>query len=439
MKNNIFTQLDQSLVQYFINNGVLEHDFYCKSCGTLLIDDINDLSLYRYIQCKNNKKIKHPYFEKNINGKYCKVSKEPIEYRWLLFGKYLTQNKITVFRKMCWDCFFDYLFKNFDVLSLARRKKKWWKRVADGVNEIPKAFISCSPYFKFLFDLTDEQLNLEQKKLVTASKESFILRHGEEKGLIYYNEYVKRQAYTCSKEYMINEKGMTEQQWIDFNKNRSSTKDNFIQRYGIEYGTKKWNEYCQHESYAGNKLQYFIDKYGEDVGLKKYEELNRKKAITEDNLIRKYGEEVGKAKYKNIIEKRDLGYSEISQLLFNMIDDSYYPSKIESRYASKNSEVKLYYNASNGIKSYYCLDYVLGNKVIEFYGDLWHANPKKYLSGQNIKYGKFTKNVDEIWKKDQIRIFNIEQHGFKVKIVWESDFSKDRLKVVNQCIDFLKT
>lgn len=51
-------------------------------------------------------------------------------------------------------------------------------------------------------------------------------------GRIKYEEYCKRQAYTCSKEYMMNEKGFTEDDWKKYNKLRSSTKENFIIRYG---------------------------------------------------------------------------------------------------------------------------------------------------------------------------------------------------------------
>ena len=436
-KNNIFTQLDASLVQYFKSYRLTQHDFYCTLCNTCLVD-INDLKLYRYISKRNDKKIK-PYFEKNVNGQYVKIVKEPIEYRWILHGKYLTRNNKTVFRHVCWNCFFDQLFKQFDVQALGRRKKKWWKRIADGNREIPKPFVSCSPYFQILFYLTDEELKLEQSKLDTASKDSFISKYGETEGINKYEQYVKRQAYTCSKEYMMHEKGMSEQQWNEYNKKRSSTKENFILRYGIERGTQKWNDYCKYESYAGCKLQYFIDKYGEEQGLTVYKQINAKKAVTEENLIKKYGEELGKAKFNKIIAKRENGYSEISQELFNMIDDLYYPAKLESKYASKNSEAKIFYIKENGVKSYYCLDYTLGNKVIEFYGDLWHANPNKYKPISQIKYGSFVKNANEIWQADSQRIQYIQQHGFKVKIIWESEFSKDKIGIAKQCVEFLKT
>lgn len=75
-----------------------------------------------------------------------------------------------------------------------------------------------------LFDITDEELEKERKKFDTASLESFIRRHGETEGPKKYEEYKKRQAYTCSKEYMMNEKGMTEKEWNDFNASRACTR-----------------------------------------------------------------------------------------------------------------------------------------------------------------------------------------------------------------------
>ena len=94
-----------------------------------------------------------------------------------------------------------------------------------------------------------------------------------------YEEYRKRQAYTCSKEYMMAEKGLSEDEWKSYNKMRASTLPNFISRYGEELGRRKWFKYCAHEAYAGCSLTYFQDKYGDEIGKLKYDELCRKKGM----------------------------------------------------------------------------------------------------------------------------------------------------------------
>jgi hypothetical protein len=39
---------------------------------------------------------------------------------------------------------------------------------------------------------------------------------------------------------MINEKGMTEEDWKNYNLSRACTKENFIKRYGKDLGELKW-------------------------------------------------------------------------------------------------------------------------------------------------------------------------------------------------------
>ena len=245
--------------------------------------------------------------------------------RWLVTGRTLSGK--TYFRKICWECFFKKLPEIEDIPRRAR-KSSWYKDILAGNFRPPAKCASPSKYFKYVFDITDEELEKEHNKFDTASLESFIRRHGEILGPQKYEEYKNRQAYTCSKEYMMNEKGMTEDEWNDYNANRACTKKNFIKRYGDDLGLKKWNEYCEIESYVGCKLEYFVEKYGPDIGSKKYLEVNKQKYQCLENFIRKYGEEEGKKRWSKYSKKP---YSLISQNLFRAIDE-----KI-GEYAKNNS------------------------------------------------------------------------------------------------------
>ena len=58
----------------------------------------------------------------------------------------------------------------------------------------------------------------------------------------------------------------------------------------------------------------------------------------------------------------------------------------------------------NSGKEYFCffVDFKYGNKIIEFYGDYWHGNPKLYKPDDVVGYKKI--KVSKIWERDLNRI-----------------------------------
>ena len=73
------------------------------------------------------------------------------------------------------------------------------------------------------------------------------------------------------------------------------------------------------------------------------------------------------------------------------------------------------------------------NKVIEFYGDFWHANPTIYKENDVVRNGLTAK---EIWKHDEARINLLtEKFNLNVRIVWECD-SKGK-NVLNDCLRWI--
>lgn len=67
------------------------------------------------------------------------------------------------------------------------------------------------------------------------------------------------------------------------------------------------------------------------------------------------------------------------------------------------------------------------NKVIEFYGDYWHKNPKK-----------FPKNKENIikWKYDAVKEETIKKN-YDLLIVWESDYVNDSDRILDLCMEYL--
>ena len=425
MKDYIFDIVDKSLIEYWKSQNLSESDFYCRECGNILID-LNEAKNIRY---------KPGFAERRNRFVYIDSKKRYVESafsRWSILGRDLS-GKI-FFRHLCWDCFFKHLPEIEDIPRRAR-KGKWYAAVLNGEKPIPKAWTSPSEYFKLLFDITDNELQVERSKFDTASLESFIRRHGEEQGKLKYEEYRQRQAYTCSKEYMINEKGMTEDDWKNYNLSRACTKENFIKRYGKDLGELKWKQYCDNEAYAGCALEYFVDHYGKDIGRAKYLDLCARKALVLENFINKYGVELGKEKFNALKNK---SYSDISQALFIKIDYQLGEFSKDSKYATKNAEEVINLFFEDGTCKTCRPDYKLNTKIIEFNGDFWHANPLYYKSGEII-YTNGKHLVDDIWNADKIRKDALERLGYKVMVVWERDYYNNPDKSIEECVAFLKS
>ena len=55
--------------------------------------------------------------------------------------------------------------------------------------------------------------------------------------------------------------------------------------------------------------------------------------------------------------------------------------------------------------------------VIEYYGDYWHCNPKKYES--EFFHSQIKLTAKEIWIKDKNRLNLIMESASSVIIIWE--------------------
>jgi G:T-mismatch repair DNA endonuclease (very short patch repair protein) len=71
-------------------------------------------------------------------------------------------------------------------------------------------------------------------------------------------------------------------------------------------------------------------------------------------------------------------------------------------------------------------------KIIEFFGDFWHANPEKYKENDVI-HNKL--RARDIWKKDKNRIEKFDNLGYKTSIIWENEL-KDIPKLTTKLLEF---
>lgn len=398
--------IDDSLKSFWHDQGLTDKDFHCQHCGCLMLD-IDDLKGVVY-QC--SKSGKHRFFRKNVSGYV-----ESLQNRSLAKGRFMSGKFFQ--RKLCWDCFHkemtECIRKEF-AKSKGHMKYNWYRKVLkDEIKDYyPSAWQSATFYFKFLFGMTDEELHKECRKFVTADLEFFINKYGEELGPQKYEEYRKWQKYAgCSIEYFIDKYGEEEgrKKYKQVNRSKAVTKESCIKKYGEKVGKEVFGHYCDVQSINGVKLEYFIEKYGKEEGTKKYEEVVYLKT-----------KPCGNRKF----------YSDISQKLFKMIDDKLGNFAKDSRWEEKNEEKSIIYEGQV-MKP----DYLLGDKIIEFNGDFWHMNPQNCLSSD---FNSITNSqAFEIWEHDKLRKTIFEGLGFKVHIVWEKDFNSDPYKVLNECCEFL--
>lgn len=163
--------------------------------------------------------------------------------------------------------------------------------------------------------------------------------------------------------------------------------------------------------------------------------INVTRGKTKEQLIQKFGEE----RVKSLSQERGKGrrnnlyrrYSKLSQNFFNNLQ-----TLINKKLYFGTEEKWIRYNKNKG----FYVDLLCENKIIEFNGNFYHANPKYYnknaiitISTNNKKFAK------DIWKHDEFKINTLKNLGFKILIIWEDELSKDMLeKTMNKCIKFLK-
>jgi hypothetical protein len=162
--------------------------------------------------------------------------------------------------------------------------------------------------------------------------------------------------------------------------------------------------------------------------------INKTRGRTKEELIEKFGE-----KYvEELSIKRGSGrrnsffrrYSKISKEFFNELEQ-----KTNKKLLFAEDEQWIRYNSNKG----FYVDCVCGNKIIEFNGDFYHANPELYEANSVITMSKKKiKTAEQIWKHDEFKIKKLKELGYSVLIIWEKDINSNKEKIINDCIKFIE-
>lgn len=290
-------------------------------------------------------------------------------------------------------------------------------------------------FLMYKYGLTKEEAIIEQ--LIRATDRGIKIKDKFDKLYEDDKDYHKKRSHN-TKEFWIN-KGFNEQDSIEKSKEVMNMMHDKV-------WTKRRANPELYDNVNTTQLKYWIDKgYSEDES----EKLRAKRQITNtvDNYIKKYGDKLGVTKFKErntkwseqIENKFKNGefsktstnnYSKPELELFEVIIE-----KLDIIHCYSGVDNNQYFLRDNN--KTYSYDFVFNNKVIEFNGDYWHCNPETYESTYYHNHKKMTAN--EIWIADNIKIEAIKNRGYDVLIIWENNYKQNKEKVIQECIEFLKS
>ena len=69
------------------------------------------------------------------------------------------------------------------------------------------------------------------------------------------------------------------------------------------------------------------------------------------------------------------------------------------------------------------------NKIIEYYGSYWHADPTIFKENDIVHHKLIAK---DIWKRDNERIELLKQGGYDVLVIWQTEYMNNKELVMNK-------
>jgi hypothetical protein len=219
-------------------------------------------------------------------------------------------------------------------------------------------------------------------------------------------------------------------------KSRSPFSKKFIKYENVENLEEHISDFAKKalkNRIGSTTIEYFIQKgLSEDNARKELKE--RQTTFSLEKCIEKYGEEMGRLRWIERQEKwlnsyKKVNYSKISQELFiglyfklkeNKFNEKVYFAKLDPNglihKLNKNYEFRLKLN-----KSFIVPDFFIPNinLIIEFDGTYYH------------------RNTSENKKREEVRDKNIKHSGYEVIHVKESDYIKDKNKIINDLFEII--
>lgn len=192
----------------------------------------------------------------------------------------------------------------------------------------------------------------------------------------------------------------------------------------IEYYVVRGYSETEANKLVSNNQTYFskdvcIEKYGEERGLKIWQDRQDR---WQETLNSKSDEE--KARINRLKLSKGISVSLAEKEIIEEVKKIHNDLLIIPQFT-----------LSVNNKKQYVYDIASNKKIIEYNGDFWHCNPKKYSADYVNPRTKLT--ALEKWRLDQEKIQFAQAQGYEVMVVWESDFKTNKEKVLTKCIQFL--
>lgn len=173
-------------------------------------------------------------------------------------------------------------------------------------------------------------------------------------------------------------------------------------------------------------------KYGK--GITNVFQLDSVKEKSKKTMLLKYGVE-------NAVElpiyRRNNGLKSIPHKRIEKILDKY-----NVKYDSENSKQVSFKRYNRALKKQYNPrpDIIIEEQkvIIEIYGDLYHANPKKYKPNDTIVTWDGSVKAKDIQHRDRIRKNHLTSFGYRVHCFWASDIQKNIHEIEKKICTLLK-
>jgi len=353
----------------------------------------------------------------------------------------------------CKKCFLNLLyFRKYTIYNIDRNI----------IEKFYKSFVPTNYEF-FLRKSNGDVLLANQNyynRQSTTSLESFKARYGDKKGSEKFkqhfdnihqqisgdNHWIRRLTIPLKEHYSIIKNIPIEEV-----KHFISGRNSLIKRGLTDDEIKKW--------FSDKAKKNYIPRTPEQIeSWRILNDILIQKLKDEGRFYKEYG--CWKACYKYAIEHNieysDENRKDIWNILFQSHDIRFWLNKGYSERDGKLQISKLFKHKSKvsiqcflELKEKFNIDiiqeFVIGrfivdgliedkNIVIEFFGDYWHLNPKIYLPTAK-KRGNVS--AEEVWKFDESRIQYLTDLGYKVFVIWETDWRTNKNAIIEQFKIFL--
>jgi len=264
-------------------------------------------------------------------------------------------------------------------------------------------------------------------KSTAVTLSNLIKKYGAVEGPVRWDQYKRKQAVTNSFEYKKEKHGWTREEFNEYNSSRAQTLEKMIERHGEAEGAAKWEYYCVRQAYTNTKA-YFVNKYGLDCGTKKFLEINHKKSIPHCPILLAESLGITEDQATDIILARQTKF-----FTSNLEEEFTALVELEFGQLDNISARRPYGKWSQLLNTYVIYDIKHKNCIIEFNGDYWHANPLVYADTAIIR----GKTAVEIRRRDMLKLKTAQDLGFKTLVIWESEFRENKQEIIKKVVKWI--